>query len=111
MQDLINAHELLKRKYCNICIVTFVNYFPTIEMDQVTLYHKFWDVVYHLSLFDFKVLMCVCDGAQANHTFIKYHFDGLNPVDDKYLFTTTNIYTGEPLIFMVDPSVSFFPLF
>jgi hypothetical protein len=40
---------------------------------------------------------------------IKCHFDGLNPVDEK--FTTTNIYTGEPLIFMVDPSVSFCPLF
>ena len=81
-----------------------VCYFPTTEMDPVTLYHKFWDVVYHLSEFDFKVLMCVCDGAQSNRTFIKCHFDDLDPAEEN--FTTTNIYTGEPLTFMVDPSVS-----
>ena len=84
-----------------------VCYFPTTEMDPVTLYHKFWDVVYHLSEFDFTVLMCVCDGAQSNRTFIKMikcHFDDLDPAEEN--FTTTNIYTGEPLTFMVDPSVS-----
>ena len=79
-------------------------YFPTIEIDPVALYHKFWDVVFDLGEFGFKVLLTVCDGAQANRTFIQSHFRGLDAVEEK--FTTTNIYTGEPLVFMADPSVS-----
>ena len=80
-----------------------VCYFPTIEVDPTTLYHQFWNAVYDLVEFGFKVLLAICDGAQANRTFIQCHFD-----DDagKENFTTTNIYTGEPLVFMVDPSVS-----
>ena len=48
--------------------------------------------------------MCVCDGAQSNRMFIKCHFDDLDPAEEN--FTTTNIYTGEPLTCTVDPSVS-----
>jgi hypothetical protein len=84
---------------CPIC------YFPTIEVDPITLYHKFWDVVFNLGEYGFKVLLAVCDGAQANRTFIQCHFAGLDAIKEK--FTTTNMYTGEPLVFIVDPSVSF----
>ena len=82
-----------------------VCYFPTIEIDSTTLYHQFWNAVFDLGELGFKVVLAICDGAQANRTFIQCHFD----VDDavKENFTTTNIYTGEPLVFMVDPSVSF----
>lgn len=79
-----------------------VCYFPTIEVDPTTLYHQFWNAVYDLAEFGFKVLLAICDGAQANRTFIQCHFDDAG----KENFTTTNIYTGEPLVFMVDPSVS-----
>jgi hypothetical protein len=81
-----------------------VCYYPTVEVDAIALHHKFWDVVFDLGEFGFKVLMAICDGAQANRTFIQLHFgDHVDPF--KTHFTTTNIYTGEPLILMVDPSV------
>lgn len=49
--------------------------------------------------------MAICDGAQANRSFIQSHFNSAEDAIGQN-FTTTNIYTGEPLIFMVDPSVS-----
>ena len=79
-------------------------YFPTIEVDPTTLYHQFWNAVFDLGEFGFKVLLAICDGAQANRTFVQSHFNEENAVAEQ--FTTTNIYTGEPLVFMVDPSVS-----
>lgn len=81
-----------------------VCYFPTIEIDPNSLYQRFWDAVFDLGECGFKVLLAICDGAQANRTFIQSHFDGEDPIEQK--FTTTNFYTGEPLVFMVDPSVS-----
>ena len=78
-------------------------YFPTIEVDPTTLYHQFWNAVFDLGEFDFKVLLAIWDGAQANRTFIQWYF---NEDTVEQQFTTTNIYTGEPLVFMVDPSVS-----
>ena len=79
-------------------------YFPTIEVDPTTLYHNFWNAVFDLGEFGFKVVLAVCDGAQANRTFIQCHFNEEDPVKEN--FTTTNIYTGEPMVFTVDPSVS-----
>ena len=79
-------------------------YFPTIEVDPITLYHQFWSAVFDLGEFGFKVLLAICDGAQANRTFIQCHFNEEDAVAQD--FATTNIYTGEPLVFMVDPSVS-----
>jgi hypothetical protein len=83
-----------------------VCYFPTIEVDPTTLYHQFWNAIFDLGELGFKVLLAICDGAQVNRTFIQCHFDGVDAVKEN--FTTTNIYTGEPLVFMVDPSVSFY---
>ena len=85
-----------------------VCYYPTVEVDPITLYHKFWDVVFDLGEFGFKVIMAICDGAQANRTFIQMHFEVDDPL--QLHFTTTNIYTGEPLIFVVDPSVRTYSL-
>lgn len=80
-------------------------YFPTVEVDAATLYHTFWDVVFDLHEYGFDINLCICDGAEANRSFIKYHFDKLDIIKEN--FTTTNVYTGEPMIFMVDPSVSY----
>jgi hypothetical protein len=49
-------------------------YFPTVEVDA-TLYHTFWDVVFDLHEYGFDINLCICDGAEANRSFIKYHFD------------------------------------
>ncbi|CAB4033094.1 Hypothetical predicted protein [Paramuricea clavata] len=80
-------------------------YFPTVEVDAATLYHTFWDVVFDLHEYGFDINLCICDGAEANRSFIKYHFDNLDIIKEN--FTTTNLYTGEPMIFMVDPSHNF----
>ena len=50
-------------------------YFPTVEVDARTLYHTFWDVVFDLHEYGFDVNLCICDGAEANRSFIKYHFE------------------------------------
>ena len=83
---------------------TPVYYYPTLEVGPIALYHKFWDVVFDLGEFGFKVIMAICDGAQANRTLIHLHFsDMVDPF--KLSFIKAKIYTGEPLILMVDPSV------
>lgn len=48
---------------------------------------------------------CCCDGGSANRSFIKLHFSGKDPMTEK--FTTINPYTREPLVFLMDPYVSF----
>ena len=50
-----------------------------------------------------RVYWCVLDGADCNRLFIKMHFHNKNPVDSK--FVATNIYTGDPMIFIMDPKV------
>ncbi|KAJ7370716.1 hypothetical protein OS493_030472 [Desmophyllum pertusum] len=41
------------------------------------------------------------DGADCNRQFIKLHFHDKDPAEDK--FVTYNIYTGTPMVFMMDP--------
>ena len=44
------------------------------------------------------------DGADTNRQFIKVHFNGRDPVADKFI--TTNIHTGTPMVFIMDPKVN-----
>ena len=44
------------------------------------------------------------DGADTNRQFIKVHFNGRDPVADKFI--TTNIHTGTPMVFITDPKVN-----
>ena len=44
------------------------------------------------------------DGADCNRQFIKMHFKDKDVVQQK--FVTHNIYTGRPMIFIMDPKVS-----
>ena len=46
------------------------------------------------------------DGADCNRQFIKLHFKNKDPAESK--FVTTNIYTGGPMIFIMDPKVKIF---
>lgn len=41
------------------------------------------------------------DGADCNRQFIKIHFNDRDPVADQ--FVTTNVYTGTPMVFIMDP--------
>ena len=43
------------------------------------------------------------DGADCNRQFIKVHFRGRDPVKDKFI--TSNIHTGTPMVFVMDPKV------
>lgn len=43
------------------------------------------------------------DGADSNRQFIKLHFHDRDPVQDN--FVTANLYTGRPMVFIMDPKV------
>ena len=43
------------------------------------------------------------DGADCNRQFIRMHFRGRDPVKDKFI--TSNIHTGTPMVFVMDPKV------
>jgi len=51
-----------------------------------------------------RIYWCVLDGADCNRQFIKIHFKNKDPVERKFM--TTNPYTGEPMIFIMDPKVN-----
>lgn len=51
-----------------------IGYFPTAEIDPVTLQHIYWEGVWALSELGFETFMAVCDGAQCNSSFILNHF-------------------------------------
>jgi len=40
------------------------------------------------------------DGADCHRQFIKIHFSERDPVADQ--FVTTNVYTGTPMVFIMD---------
>jgi hypothetical protein len=82
-----------------------VAYYPTAQVDPVTLFHMYWDIVKALQEIKFYVNMAVCDGAQANRAFIALHFDNEEDCAAS-MYTTTNPYSGEPHSFMMDYSVS-----
>jgi len=58
-------------------------HWPTKEVDPATLYIHFWKSVYRLLQGGFSVHYCCCDGESANRSFIKPHFSGLDPYDEK----------------------------
>lgn len=43
------------------------------------------------------------DGADCNRQFVKLHFNGRDPVADKFI--ATNIHSGTPMVFIMDPKV------
>lgn len=53
-----------------------------------------------------SIYWCIMDGADCNRQFIKLHFHDKDPAEDK--FVTYNIYTGTPMVFMMDPKVQLF---
>ena len=43
------------------------------------------------------------DGADSDRQFVKLHFNGRDPVADKFI--ATNIHSGTPMVFIMDPKV------
>ena len=44
------------------------------------------------------------DGADCNRQFVKMHLKNKSPVEFKFM--TTNVYTGQPMVFIMDPNVN-----
>lgn len=74
---------------------------PSANCTPSDLYHLFWEGVLKMLEIGFEIYWCVLDGADCNRQFIKIHFKNKDPVDSKFL--TSNIYTGCPMIFIMDP--------
>ncbi len=54
----------------------------------------------------FRIYWCVLDGAECNRQFIKMHFKNKDVIEEK--FVTCNIYSGRPMVFLMDPKVSIY---
>lgn len=52
-----------------------------------------------------RVYWCILDGADTNRQFVKIHFADVDPAEK--FFTTNNIYTDDPMIFIMDPKVMY----
>jgi len=51
-----------------------------------------------------RLYWCVLDGADCNRQFVKIHFGNVDrPVEKNFI--ARNIYTKEPMIFIMDPKV------
>ena len=59
--------------------------------------------VKELFLLFFRVCWCILDGADCNRQFIQMHFKDKDPEESK--FVSKNVYTGGPIIFIMDPKV------
>ncbi|XP_078384405.1 uncharacterized protein LOC144666868 isoform X1 [Oculina patagonica] len=75
--------------------------FPSGDCTPSDLYFLFWEGVLKMLEIGFVVYWCVMDGADCNRQFVKIHFKDKDPVEDK--FVTHNIYTGGPMVFIMDP--------
>ena len=52
----------------------------------------------------YSIYWCVLDGAEVNRQFIKIHFKD-EEEEVRKSFVTPNLYTGEPMVFFMDPKV------
>ena len=60
-------------------------------------------ILYYFVFSKLRVYWCVLDGADCNRQFVKMHFHDKNPAKQK--FAATNVYTGGPIMFIMDPKV------
>ena len=57
-----------------------------------------------------RVYYCILDGADVNRQFIKLHFkDEQEAIERKFI--APNMYTGEPMVFLMDPKVTTFYIY
>ena len=61
--------------------------------------------IFLLCLLCIRVYYCILDGADVNRQFIKLHFkDEQEAIERKFI--APNMYTGEPMVFLMDPKVT-----
>ena len=72
-------------------------FFLTKEATSLQLKRIFWQGVSMLHIFDFEILICCCDGASSNRSFITLN------IEDTTLGFCQNIYSGMPVFFLSDP--------
>lgn len=80
-------------------------YYPTAKLSGTILANLYWEGVAALMYTGFNAHMGICDGGQANRSFILLHFTSEKDAIE-HNFTTENPYNEEPHVFMMDPSVS-----
>ena len=57
-----------------------------------------------------RIYYCILDGAEVNRQFIKLHFDDeCDAIERK--FVAHNMFTGKPMVFLMDPKVSLVRLY
>ena len=79
-------------------------HFPSQTITPSALFVNFWKAVRFLRSGGFSLDYCCTDGGENNRQFIKMHFKGKDPIEER--FTIINPYTRKPLVFYLDPSVS-----
>ena len=65
----------------------------------------YWEGIGALLHNGYDAHMGICDGGQANRTFILLHFESEEEAD-RNNYTTANPYNDKDHVFMMDPSVS-----
>ena len=78
--------------------------FPSGSRTATDLFSIFWEGVLKMMECGFNIYWCILDGAEVNRQFIKLHFNGESEAGEKK-FTAQNVYTGEPMVFMMDSTV------
>ena len=71
---------------------------------QLSLHYCLSQLIFFIILSSQRVYWCVLDGADWSRQFVKMHFHDKNPAKQK--FAATNIYTGGPMMFIMDPKVT-----
>ncbi|KAK3705932.1 hypothetical protein QZH41_008519, partial [Actinostola sp. cb2023] len=100
------AQQVLQFIFISVGSFRFpIAHFPSAECTPSDLYFLFWEGVKMMYEYDFIIYWCILDGAEVNRQFIKLHFQGSDPVANQ--FTTHNIHTGDPMVFIVDCKQSF----
>ncbi|XP_068681263.1 uncharacterized protein [Montipora foliosa] len=95
------AQQVLQFIFLSDCGFRFpVAQFPSRDCTSSDLYFLFWEGVRKMAEYGFSVYWCILDGAELNRQFIKLHFIGKDPASEG--FVTSNIITGDPMVFIVD---------
>ena len=74
-----------------------------LQLIQLSLHYCLSQLIFFIILSSQRVYWCVLDGADWSRQFVKMHFHDKNPAKQK--FAATNIYTGGPMTFIMDPKV------
>ncbi|CAB3976767.1 Hypothetical predicted protein [Paramuricea clavata] len=96
------ATQVLQFIFLSDCGLRFpIAQYPSGNCTPSDLYFLFWEGVLRMQEYGFIIYWCVLDGAECNRQFVKMHFKGKDYVEQNFM--TCNVYTGRPMIFIMDP--------